>query len=209
MTGYLVPAGCSKIESTEKHSRFIGRIWPVNTEEEALIHIRETRELHWDATHNVYAYIIRDGSIMRYSDDGEPGGTAGIPVLNVFRGENIQNFCCVVTRYFGGVKLGTGGLARAYSGSARAALDSAGISMMALWKTMDIRCAYSQYEKIMRLLEESGGLLENTSYGAEVSIAALIPELESDVFNKRLLDLTAGTVSAEITGESFRAVRIK
>lgn len=109
----------------EKKSRFTGRIWPVETEEEALAHIKKTRDEFWDATHNVYAYIIKGGA-TRYSDDGEPGGTAGMPVLNVLRQAEISNVCCVVTRYFGGTLLGAGGLVRAYGRAAKLALDAAG-----------------------------------------------------------------------------------
>ena len=127
MTTYLVPAGFGEAEYIEKRSRFIGRVWPVADEAQALEHLREIREQHWDAKHNVYAYIIREGGIMRYSDDGEPGGTSGMPTLNVFRSEEIQNVCCVITRYFGGVLLGSGGLVRAYSNTAKMALDAAGI----------------------------------------------------------------------------------
>jgi len=98
MTTYLVPEGCGEAEFTEKHSRFIGRVWRTDTEQEALEKIRETREKHRDATHNVYAYIIRDNNITRYSDDGEPSGSSGMPTLNVFASEEIKNVCCVVTR---------------------------------------------------------------------------------------------------------------
>ena len=118
---YLTPAAFGEAEFTEKRSRFIGRVWPVETEAEALEHLKRMREQHWDATHNVYAYVLREGGIMRYSDDGEPQGTSGMPVLNVFRSREIVNVCCVVTRYFGGILLGTGGLVRAYSRSAKLA----------------------------------------------------------------------------------------
>ena len=113
MEEYLVPSGEGIAELVEKRSRFLGHIWLTQTEEEALQCIKKMREQHWDATHNVYAYLIKDGA-MRYSDDGEPQGTAGIPVLEVLRKEGIYNVCCVVTRYFGGTLLGAGGLVRAY-----------------------------------------------------------------------------------------------
>ena len=112
MEEYFVPAGDGTAEFVEKRSRFIGRIWNTETEEEALACIRAMREQHWDARHNVYAYLIRGGA-MRYSDDGEPQGTAGMPVLEVLRGAELYNVCCVVTRYFGGILLGAGGLVRA------------------------------------------------------------------------------------------------
>ena len=154
MTSYLVPAGCGEAEYVEKRSRFIARVWPVESEAEAVAHIEAMRKQHYDARHNVYAYIVRDGGIMRYSDDGEPQGTSGQPTLNVFRSQEITNFCCVVTRYFGGILLGTGGLVRAYSTAAKEALENAGISRMALWKSIELGCSYSQFERIKRLLEE-------------------------------------------------------
>ena len=153
MERFLMPFGYGEAEIVEKRSRFIARVWPVEAESEALSRIREMREKHWDATHNVFAYILRDNNVMRYSDDGEPGGTSGMPTLNVFRGEGIVNVCCVVTRYFGGVLLGTGGLVRAYSAAAKAGLEAAGVQEMALWRGKLLSCAYGQYERIRRLLE--------------------------------------------------------
>ena len=132
MEEYLVPSGEGIDEHTEKRSRFIGHIWRTDTEEEALAAIKATRESMWDARHHGYAYIIRGGA-MRYSDDGEPQGTGGMPVLDVLRRQELQNVCCVVTRYFGGILLGTGGLVRAYSKAAAMAVDAAGVSIMRLW----------------------------------------------------------------------------
>jgi uncharacterized YigZ family protein len=209
MESYLTPAGYGEAELVEKKSRFIGRVWPVESEEEALARIKETREKHWDATHNVYAYIIRENGIMRYSDDGEPQGTSGMPALNVFRAEEIQNVCCVITRYFGGTLLGAGGLVRAYSGSAKLALDAAGISRMAQWNSLQIPCAYGQFERVKRLLEEHEGIVENTEFGADVFIAALVRADLTEAFVSRLRDMTAGAVSADIAGSCFRGVRVK
>ena len=127
MDEYLIPTKDADAEMIEKKSRFIGHIFRTETEEEALARLKEMRETYWDATHNVYAYVIKDGP-TRFSDDGEPGGTAGMPVLDVLQREGVYNVCCVVTRYFGGTLLGTGGLVRAYSRSAKLALDAAGLS---------------------------------------------------------------------------------
>ncbi len=209
MESYLTPFGFGEAELTEKRSRFIARVWPVEAESEALWHIREMREKHWDATHNVYAYILRENNVMRYSDDGEPGGTSGMPTLNVFRGEKIENVCCVVTRYFGGVLLGTGGLVRAYGAAAKRALDAAGVSEMALWRGKLLSCAYGQYERIRRLLDESGAVVENTDFGADVVIEALLRADRADDFDRRLTELTAGTVVSEDAGAQFRGVRIR
>ena len=209
MESYLTPFGFGEAELVEKRSRFIARVWPVEAESEALARIKEMREKHWDATHNVYAYVLRENAIMRYSDDGEPGGTSGMPTLNVFRGEQIVNVCCVVTRYFGGVLLGTGGLVRAYSAAAKRALDAAGVQEMAPWRGRLISCAYGQYERIRRLLEDSGAVVENADFGADVVIEALLRADRADDFDKRLVDLTAGTVVCEDAGEQFRGVRVR
>ncbi len=206
---YFVPSGFGEAEFIEKRSRFIGRVWPADTEEEALGRIKEMREKHWDATHNVYAYIIRDGGAMRYSDDGEPQGTSGLPVLGVFRSAEITNVCCVVTRYFGGVLLGTGGLVRAYSHTASLALEAAGISVMRLWKILKMVCAYSMFERVRNEIISFGGVLGNIDYRANVEIEALLPGEKTEEFCLELTNLTAGKVAAEIIGESFRSVRIK
>lgn len=209
MEKYLVPYAYGEAELVEKRSRFIGRVWPVEDETEALARLREMREKHWDATHNVYAYILRENGVMRYSDDGEPGGTSGMPTLNVFRSANIENVCCVITRYFGGVLLGTGGLVRAYSAAAKAALDAAGVQEMALWKSRLLGCSYAQYERVRRLLENCEAVIENTDFGTDVVIEALLREDKAPEFEKKLADLTAGTVSCEDAGERFCGVRIR
>jgi uncharacterized YigZ family protein len=206
---YFVPSGFGEAEFIEKRSRFIGRVWRTDTEEEALARIAEMREKHWDATHNVYAYIIKDGGAMRYSDDGEPQGTSGMPVLGVFRSAGVFNVCCVVTRYFGGVLLGAGGLVRAYSHTAALALESAGISVMRRWKELKMNCPYSYFERVKLEIAAYDGAIENIDYGAEVVIEALLPASKAGDFNARLIDMTAGTLAAEITGECYRAVDLK
>ena len=132
MTEYYIPTASSQTEFVEKRSRFIGHVWRVESEEEARARIEETRKKHYDARHNCWCYIIKDGPV-RYSDDGEPQGTAGQPMLNVFQREGVVNVVCVVTRYFGGILLGAGGLVRAYAKSAKDALDAAGISVVRRW----------------------------------------------------------------------------
>ena len=125
MTTYLMPDAFGEAELVEKRSRFLGHVWPAQSEEEARARIEEMKKQYYDARHNCWCYLIRDGAV-RYSDDGEPQGTAGQPMLNVFQAGEITNAVCVVTRYFGGVLLGAGGLVRAYSAAAKAALDAAG-----------------------------------------------------------------------------------
>ena len=207
MQPYLVPAGFGEVEFVEKRSRFIGRVWLTETEEEAVARIREMREKHWDATHNVYAYIIRESGAMRYSDDGEPQGTSGQPVLGVFRSAGIQNVCCVVTRYFGGILLGAGGLVRAYSHTASLALEAAGIASVGLWQRLRIRCPYPLFERVRQELAGSGAILEDTDYAADVCITAAISADEFPALSRRLLDLTAGSVVPEALETVHRAIR--
>lgn len=209
MTAYFTPAGFGQAEYVEKRSRFIARVWPVDDEDAALERIAEMRKQHYDATHNVYAYIIRKNAIMRYSDDGEPSGTSGQPTLNVLRGEQLQNVCCVVTRYFGGTLLGTGGLVRAYTAAAKAAVEASGVSVVSLWKSAGIVCPYARFERVKRLLEEHEAVIEGTDFAAEVSFRALVRGDRAAGFAAALTELTAGSVECSFCGECFRAVRVK
>lgn len=209
MTTYLVPAGFGEAEFTEKHSRFIGRVWRTDTEEEALSRLRETREKHRDATHNVYAYCIRENNSTRYSDDGEPSGTSGLPTLNVFTAGEITNVCCVVTRYFGGTLLGAGGLVRAYARAAKLALDAAGVARMAQWRELLVSCDYAFYERAKRLLEEHEAQVSDTDFGADVAIGALVREDRADAFIAALIDQSNGRALCETAGSRFLGVRIR
>lgn len=206
--GVLIPAGYGEAEFTEKRSHFIGRVWPLESEEEALEHLKEIRSRHWDATHNVYAYILREGGIMRYSDDGEPQGTSGMPTLTVFRSREIQNVLCIVTRYFGGILLGTGGLVRAYTQAARLALEAAGVALLREWEELLIACPYPLYEKVKRELELAGAVISSTDFGADVSIEAMLEKGRSAALNERLLELSSGAVEAVLMGSQYRAVRL-
>lgn len=209
MISYLVPAGFGEAEFIEKHSRFIGRVWRTETEEEALECVRQMREKHRDATHNVYAYIIRENNITRYSDDGEPSGTSGMPTLNVFITEEIKNMCCVVTRYFGGTLLGTGGLARAYSKAAKLALEQAGVARMAQWRSFAVACDYGFFERAKRILEDFEAVTEETDFGADVALKVLVREDKAEAFTGRLTDLSNGKAVFKDTGSQFLGVRIR
>ena len=143
---------------------------------------------------------------MRYSDDGEPQGTAGQPMLNVFQREGVTDVCCVVTRYFGGVLLGAGGLVRAYTQSAKDALDAAGISVVRRWVAMEVPCTYAQFETMRREVEAFGGVVEGTDYGADVVLSVLLPEERAADFSARVVEVSAGTAEALEDGERFQAV---
>ena len=207
MDEYLVPTDFGEDEFIEKKSRFIGRMWPVETEEEALEKIQAMKKQHYDATHNCWAYIIRDGAV-RFSDDGEPGGTAGMPMLQVLQREGLYNIVCVVTRYFGGILLGAGGLVRAYTKGAKIAVDAAGKSMKRVWTVVYLPCPYPFYERVKLLVGEFGGIIRETEFGAEVELELLFPEANVQHFFDKLTDMTSGTVEGMETGQEYRAFPI-
>lgn len=206
MTEYYIPTGHSETALVEKRSRFIGQVWRVSSEEEARARIEETRKKHYDARHNCWCYRLHVGGVERYSDDGEPQGTAGQPMLNVFQREEVTDVVCVVTRYFGGVLLGAGGLVRAYSKSAKDALDAAGISVVRRWVAMEVPCVYAQFEEVRREVARFGGVVDKVDYGADVLLSVLIPEERSASFAAHLLDASAGTVEVLEAGERLKDV---
>ena len=208
MDEYLVPTGFGQDEFIEKKSRFIGRVWLVETEAEALEKIQEMKKQHYDATHNCWAYVIKDGP-MRFSDDGEPGGTAGNPMMQVLQRENLFNVVCVVTRYFGGVLLGAGGLVRAYTKGAKIAIDAAGKSMKRVWTVLYVPCPYTYYERVKLEIEAFEGVLRDTQFGAEVELEILIAQDKAQSFIDRLTDMTAGTVEVLQTGQEYRAFPVE
>ena len=204
MDEYLVPSGFGEDEFIEKKSRFIGRVWLAESEEEALQRIQQMKKQHYDATHNCWAYIIRDGAV-RFSDDGEPGGTAGMPMLQVLQREGLSNVVCVVTRYFGGILLGAGGLVRAYTKGAKIAVDAAGKSMKRVWTALYVPCPYTYYERVKLEVSAFGGIVRKTDFGAEVELELLFPEKQAQPFLDALTDLTAGSVEGMETGKEYRA----
>jgi len=207
LEAYLVPTQFGEDEFYEKKSHFIGRVWPVETEEEALEKIQQMKKQHYDATHNCWAYIIRDGAV-RFSDDGEPGGTAGMPMLQVLQREGLQNIVCVVTRYFGGILLGAGGLVRAYTKGAKIAVDAAGKSIKRVWTVVYVPCPYPFYERIRLEVSAFGGIIRQTDFGAEVELELLFPQEKTNEFLERLTDLTSGTVEGMEIGQEYRAFPI-
>ena len=208
MEEYLVPTDFGEDEFYEKKSHFIGRLWPVETEEAALEKIQEMKKQHYDATHNCWAYIIRDGAV-RFSDDGEPGGTAGMPMLQVLQREGLYNCVCVVTRYFGGILLGAGGLVRAYTKGAKIAVDAAGKSMKRVWSCLYVPCPYTFYERVKLETAAWGGIIRSTEFGAEVELEILVPEAQAQSFLDRLIDMSAANVEGMETGKEYRAFPVE
>lgn len=202
MSGYIVPFETAESEFTEKRSRFISHIWRVETEEEARARIEEMKKKYYDARHNCWCYLLHDGPV-RYSDDGEPQGTAGQPMLNVFQREEVTNVCCVVTRYFGGILLGAGGLTRAYAKGAKDALDAAGICRMSLWTEWEIPCTYPLFKRMKLTVESCGGVVRDAEYGADIVLHAAFPSGGAEQFASRLTELSAGQLAMTAAGESF------
>ncbi|XOQ44332.1 MAG: YigZ family protein [Clostridium sp.] len=190
-------------EFVERRSKFISDAAPAATEEEAASFLQSVKARHREATHHVYAYILRQGNITRHSDDGEPQGTAGLPVLDVLRKNGITNAVVVVTRYFGGTLLGTGGLVRAYSRAASLVLEQAGIAVMKFCSVVSVRCSYSQYSAVAALISQHGGKIEHTDYSESVQIRFYIENKSLQGFRRALSDLTCGTCSAEILCEKY------
>ncbi|NCB51134.1 MAG: YigZ family protein [Clostridia bacterium] len=208
MENYLVPARYGEAEYLDKKSRFIGQVSPAETENEAMAFVQSVREKYSDAAHNVWAYSLRNGA-MRWSDDGEPGGTSGQPTLNVFRSAEVYDVCCVVTRYFGGILLGSGGLVRAYSKAASLALEAAGLARSREWRSFLISCGYPQHERIRRLLSDLGAIDTEAEFGEAVEMHTLIPAETAESFGSLLADVTAGGASCREAGSVFRPAKIQ
>nr|WP_325305288.1 YigZ family protein [uncultured Dysosmobacter sp.] len=203
MTAYRVPFGDSESEFVEKRSRFISHLWQVETEAQARARIEEMKKTYYDARHNCWCYLLREGGVVRYSDDGEPQGTAGQPMLNVFQREEIWNVCCVVTRYFGGVLLGAGGLTRAYTRGAKDALTAAGAAVMSLWTLWDVPCTYPLFERVKLEILGCGGVVREVDYGADIRLRAAFPAGGAEAFAPRLTELSAGALEMTAAGEEF------
>ena len=196
----------SYTEFEEKKSIFIGRAIRVDSEEEAQEYVKQIKKEHRDATHNVWAYLMRGEIVARYSDDGEPQGTAGMPVLDAIRKSGIRNVCVVVTRYFGGILLGTGGLVRAYSQGAKMALDAAGKSVVEKLLVFSLRVNYSDLQKAEPILDNQILLKLDTVYADDVTITAAIREAEYPPLEKALTERTNGRAILKVEGERFDCI---
>lgn len=203
---YLVPAGYGEGRYEDRKSKFIGDLYFVESQEQAIELLNEVKAKYRDARHHCYAYIIREGNYMRYSDDGEPQGTAGIPVLDVLLKENLTDCVVVATRYFGGTLLGTGGLVRAYSHTAKIAVDAGGIITMKLCKVLKVCCDYNFYGRLNSLIPECGGAIDNADFADTVTVTFKMPTDDVDSFEKKLVDLSFGKFKSEEIGEVFEAM---
>lgn len=190
-------------EFEEKKSIFIGHALPVKTEEDAAAFIKELKNKYRDATHNVYAYVLGDGTVQRYSDDGEPQGTAGMPVLDVIRKSGCTNTAVVVTRYFGGTLLGAGGLVRAYSHAAKLALDEAHVITYEKYAILKLSCSYSDYGKYLAETEKFGLINDGVDFAENVTMNLAVKNTRLVDFEKLITDISNGKVLPEKTGERF------
>ena len=197
-----VPYQEAESEFVEKRSRFIGHVWPVDSEEQAQELLRWVRKQHYDARHNCWCYLL-GGSVVRYSDDGEPQGTAGQPMLAVFQREHVTNVLCVVTRYFGGILLGAGGLVRAYSHGAKIAVDAAKRKLMTTCTLLSLEMDYSFYGKINYILPQYTCRVEDTDFGAVVTMKVLFKQDQVEKFVKEVTELSAALVVPQVLEERF------
>ncbi|MBR3759861.1 MAG: YigZ family protein [Ruminococcus sp.] len=187
----------------EKRSEFIGYIAPVRTNDEAVDFVNSIKAEHRKAKHNVYAYILRENNISRYSDDGEPQGTAGVPVLDVLQKRGLTDVCVVVTRYFGGILLGGGGLVRAYSHAASLACDAAHIMDMRLCHRLRISAEYTMYGKIAYILPNYQTITVNSDFGQSVTLEILVLSEKLHALTKELTEITNGSAVIEDIEELY------
>ena len=193
-------------EFIEKKSKFIGYVKPVKTQEEATEFINKIKSKHWDATHNVYAYVLQENNIQRYSDDGEPSGTAGVPVLDVILKSNLVDVCVVVTRYFGGTLLGAGGLVRAYSHGSKIAVEAGNIITMAPCSILKVCVDYSFYDRLNILLNDFSANVEDTQFSDNVSVTFSIKQEKTADLQNKLTDLSNGLYKLNGIGEKFAKI---
>lgn len=190
-------------EFEEKRSLFIGHATHVDSEEEALAFIKRLKKEYSDATHNCFAYLLKGGIIARYSDDGEPQGTAGVPMLEAIRKSGVDDVCVVATRYFGGILLGAGGLVRAYSHSVSIALDEAGIVTYEPYCEYELSCGYSEYQKYNSILQQERAVIDNTDFGADVCVRFAVKREVSEHLLKRISEAGYGKDVPVLIGERF------
>ena len=200
---YTTLGKSASAEYTEKKSVFIGYSSPVKTEREALDFINAVRKKHSDARHNVFAYQLNGGGIARYSDDGEPQGTAGVPVLEVIKKSGADDCVIVVTRYFGGILLGASGLVRAYSTAAKSAVDAAGVVTYESYREFTLECGYSEYQRVEAELPKYGVIVDSSDFGGNVAMRLAVKAAIYDEFSARLAEMFAGRVVPEPVGERF------
>lgn len=202
---YITVKGYGEARFEEKRSVFIGYCEHVTSEEEALAFVKKIKEKHKDATHNCYGYVMKGGILCRYSDDGEPQGTAGKPILDMLVKSGVDDVCVVVTRYFGGTLLGTGGLVHAYSQGAKMAVEAAGIAQFENYIVLKVSCSYSDYQRIGLELERCEAIIDNTDYSDSVAVQFAVKDQFADEISRKISEISAGKSLPTKLGERFDA----
>lgn len=200
---YTTLAGEGTDTYEEKRSEFIGVAAHIDSESDALQLIKRIKAKHYDARHNVYAYVCASGNVQRYSDDGEPQGTAGIPVLDVIRKSGLEDVCIVVTRYFGGTLLGAGGLVRAYTAAAKMAVDKAGVVTYESFSELRMELSYSDYQKILAKLSNFNAKIDNTEFGESVTLDIALRSVNEEKFCGFVKELFGDKVRPAHIGTRF------
>lgn len=193
----------------EKHSVFLGMAMPVSTEEEAIAAIKDVRSEYPDARHTVYAYRLREGARVRYSDDREPSGTAGVPILDILTKSEYENCLVTVTRYFGGILLGTGGLVRAYTETAQRAILDAGTVQKQLLSLFSFSCEYGDYGKFEKLLTDNGVKIDSVDFTDKVTLSYAVANPSVERIHALLREASAGRIVHKTLGEVYRNVEIE
>ena len=202
---YITVKGYGEARFEEKKSVFIGYCDRVTTEEEALAFVKRIKEKHKDATHNCYGYVMKGGILCRYSDDGEPQGTAGKPILDMLVKSGVDDVCVVVTRYFGGTLLGTGGLVHAYSQGAKIAVEAAGIAQFENYVVLKVACSYADYQRIGLELERFDAIIDATDYSDSVAVQFAVKKQFADEISRKISEITSGKSIPEKIEERFDA----
>ena len=200
---YTTLAGEGSDEFEEKRSIFIGHAKHITSEDEAMEFIKAKKKEYSDATHNCWAYLLKGGIVARYSDDGEPQGTAGVPMLEAIRKSGVEDCVVVVTRYFGGILLGAGGLVRAYSHGTSVALAAAKVVTYEKYTEMQLDCSYSEYQKYSVILPTFGAIIDDTDFSDKVVIRFAVKETVVDKLVLKITEMSGGRDKPEKTGERF------
>lgn len=198
MSEYKTVKQSAVAEYEDRRSRFIGAVIPVSTEQQAVDFINKRKAQTFGARHNVYAYILREGNITRYSDDGEPHSTAGMPTLEVLKKNGLTDVCLVTTRYFGGVLLGTGGLVHAYTAAAKMAVEAAGIAVMRRCYLCSAVCTYNDHRRLEQVVTDGGGRVNDTEFTDKVVLRFTVPEDQYETLKAKVTDGLCGRVEPEI-----------
>ena len=196
-------AGEARVEFEEKRSLFIGHAMRTDSEDEALAFVKKIKKEYSDATHNVFAYTMNKGVLARYSDDGEPQGTSGMPTLDTIRKSGVDNACVVITRYFGGTLLGAGGLVRAYSHTASLALEAAGIVTYEPYSQYELKCGYSEYQRYSAYFTDIGAVIDDTVFEADVTMRFAVKRREGDAVVSKIVEMSYGKDVPVLVGERY------